>query len=240
VGRFVDLDVCRYLSLLLLIGLAWGENNLDLLIFKNGLSYYGEFLKVEKNLIHFKPKDSKSYQSVLSYRIDRVELTNGEVLNFKDIKKPKEAVIKEKVIKESELVLKKGQKVLRFSSGQKLLINQDINGTFEGITKDYLYINKGSFQKEIPISSITKISVQSKVSKTNSFGGGALIGAGVCIIPITILSIGNPEAHYGVVFAGIAAPIMAVLGGVTGVISAQKMRNEVYAISDNSWEIVHD
>ena len=232
--------MCRYLSLLLLIGLAWGENNLDLLIFKNGLSYYGEFLKVEKNLIHFKPKDSKSYQSVLSYRIDRVELTNGEVLNFKDIKKPKEAVIKEKVIKESELVLKKGQKVLRFSSGQKLLINQDINGTFEGITKDYLYINKGSFQKEIPISSITKISVQSKVSKTNSFGGGALIGAGVCIIPITILSIGNPEAHYGVVFAGIAAPIMAVLGGVTGVISAQKMRNEVYAISDNSWEIVHD
>ena len=239
-GRFVDLDVCRYLSLLLLIGLAWGENNLDLLIFKNGLKYYGEFLKTEKNLIHFKPKDSKSYQSVLSYRIDRVELTNGEVLNFKDIKKPKEAVIKEKVIKESELVLKKGQKVLRFSSGQKLLINQDINGTFEGITKDYLYINKGSFQKEIPISSITKISVQSKVSKTNSFGGGALIGAGVCIIPITILSIGNPEAHYGVVFAGIAAPIMAVLGGVTGVISAQKMRNEVYAISDNSWEIVHD
>ena len=220
--------------------LAWGKNSLDLLIFKNGLSYYGEFLKVEKNLIHFKPKDSKSYQSVLSYRIDRVELTNGEVLNFKDIKKPKEAVIKEKVIKESELVLKKGQKVLRFSSGQKLLINQDINGTFEGITKDYLYINKGSFQKEIPISSITKISVQSKVSKTNSFGGGALIGAGACIIPITILSIGNPEAHYGVVFAGIAAPIMAVLGGATSVIFPKKPQNKVYTIKDNSWVIVQE
>ena len=232
--------MCRYLSLLLLIGLAWGENNLDLLIFKNGLSYYGEFLKVEKNLIHFKPKNSKSYQSVLSYRIDRVELTNGEVLNFKDIKKPKEAVIKEKVIKESELVLKKGQKVLRFNAGQKLLVNQYINGTFESITKDYLNIGTGSSQKAVPISSIITISVPDTVSKTNSFGGGALIGAGVCIIPIAILSIGNPEAHYGVVFAGIAAPIMAVLGGVTGVISAQKMRNEVYAISDNSWEIVHD
>ena len=232
--------MCRYLSLLLLIGLAWGENNLDLLIFKNGLSYYGEFLKVEKNLIHFKPKDSKSYQSVLSYRIDRVELANGEVLNYKDIKKPKEAVIKEKVIKESELVLKKGQKVLRFSSGQKLLVNQDINGTFGSITKDYLYIQKGSSQEAVPISSIITISIEDTVSKTNSFVGGALIGAGVCIIPIAILSIGNPEAHYGVVFAGIAAPIMAVLGGVTGVISAQKMRNEVYAISDNSWEIVHD
>ena len=232
--------MCRYLSLLLLIGLAWGENNLDLLIFKNGLKYYGEFLKTEKNLIHFKPKNSKSYQSVLSYRIDRVELTDGEMLNFNDIKKPKEAVIKEKVIKESELVLRKGQKVLRFSSGQKLLINSDINGTFESITKDYLNIGTGSSQKAVPISSIITISVPDTVSKTNSFGGGALIGAGVCIIPIAILSIGNPEAHYGVVFAGIAAPIMAVLGGVTGVISAQKMRNEVYAISDNSWEIVHD
>ena len=137
-GSWLDLDMRSYLPLLLLIGLAWAENNLDLLIFKSGLKYYGEFLKVEKNLIHFKPEDSKSYQSVLSYRIDRVELTNGEVLNFKEIKKPKEAIIKEKVIKESELVLKKGQKVLRFSSGQRLLINQDINGTFESITKDYL------------------------------------------------------------------------------------------------------
>ena len=230
----------RYLSLLLLIGLAWGENNLDLLIFKNGLSYYGEFLKVEKNLIHFKPKDSNGYQSVLSYRIDRVELTNGEVLNFKDIKKPKEAVIKEKVIKESELVLKKGQKVLRFSSGQKLLVNQDINGTFGSITKDYLYIQKGSSQEAVPISSIITISIEDTVSKTNSFGGGALIGAGVCIIPIAILSIGNPEAHYGVVFAGIAAPIMAVLGGATSVIFPKKPQNKVYTIKDNSWVIVQE
>jgi len=230
----------RYLSLLLLIGLAWGKNSLDLLIFKSGLKYYGEFLKVEKNLIYFKPKDSKSYQSVLSYRIDRVELTNGEVLNFKEIKKPKESVIKEKVIKESELVLKKGQKVLRFSSGQKLLINQDINGTFESITKDYLNIGTGSSQEAVPISSIITISVQDTVSNTNSFGGGALIGAGVCIIPIAILSIGNSEAHYGVVFASIAAPIMAVLGGVTSVISPKKNQNKVYAIKDNSWAIVQE
>ena len=232
--------MCRYLPLLLLNGLAWGENNLDLLIFKNGLSYYGEFLKVEKNLIHFKPEDSKSYQSVLSYRIDRVELTNGEVLNFQEIKKPKAAVIKEKVIKGSELVLKKGQKVLRFSSGQKLLINQDINGTFESITKDYLNIETGSSQEAVPISSINTISIQDTISKKNSFGGGALIGAGVCIIPIAILSIGNPEAHYGVVFAGIAAPIMAALGGATSVIASKKTQNKVYTIKNNSWVIVQE
>ena len=230
----------RYLPLLLFIGFAWGKNSLDLLVFRSGLKYYGKFLKVEKNLIYFKPMDSKSYQSVLSYRIDRVELTNGKVLNFKDIKQPKEPVIEEQVIKNSELVLKKGQKVLRFNSGQKLLINHDISGTFESITKDYLNIETGSSQEAVPISSIITISIQDTVSNTNSFGGGALIGAGVCIIPIAILSIGNPEAHYGVVFAGIAAPIMAVLGGVTSVISPQIMRNKVYTISDNSWAIVHD
>ena len=239
-GSWLDLDMRSYLPLLLLIGLAWAENNLDLLIFKSGLKYYGEFLKVEKNLIHFKPEDSKSYQSVLSYRIDRVELTNGEVLNFKEIKKPKEAIIKEKVIKESELVLKKGQKVLRFSSGQRLLINQDINGTFESITKDYLNIETGSSQEAVPISSIITISIQDTISKTNSFGCGALIGAGVCIIPIAILSIGNPEAHYGVVFAGIAAPIIAVLGGATSVIASKKTQNKVYTIKNNSWVIVQE
>ena len=150
------------------------------------------------------------------------------------------SIIKEKVIKESELVLKKGQKVLRFSSGQKLLVNQDINGTFGSITKDYLYIHKGSSQEAVPISSIITISIEDTVSKTNSFGGGALIGAGVCIIPIAILSIGNPEAHYGVVFAGIAAPIMAVLGGLTSAIFSKNPQNKVYTIKDNSWEIVHD
>ena len=66
-------------------------------------------MKVEKNLIYFKPKDSKSYQSVLSYRIDRDELTNGEVINFKEIKKSKESVIIDKVIKKSELVQKRAE-----------------------------------------------------------------------------------------------------------------------------------
>ena len=41
---------------------------------------------------------------------DRDELTNGEVINFKEIKKSKESVIIDKVIKKSELVQKKGRK----------------------------------------------------------------------------------------------------------------------------------
>ena len=121
-----------------------------------------------------------------------------------------------------------------------MLINQDINTTFESINKDYLNTGTVSYQKAVPISSIITIIVQDTVSNTNSFGGGAIIGAGACIIPIAILGIRNPEAHYGVLFAGMAAPVMAVLGGLTSVIFPKKTRNKVYIVKDNSCVIVHE
>ena len=101
--------------------------------------------------------------------------------------------------------------------------------------KDYLSIPKDLSQKEIPISSSTKIHVQDTVSR--SFTDGVLAGAGIVILPIAILSIGNPEAHYGIVFASIATPIMAVLGGLTSYI----LPNErLYSIRRDEWEIVND
>ena len=228
----------RYLSILIFIGFSYGQSNLDLLLFKGGLKYYGEFLKVENNKIYFKPKDSKSYQSVLSFRLDRVELKTGEVLNFKEVKKLKEPISEKKVIKKSELVLKKKEKFLRLHPPQKLIINDDIRGAFESITKDHLNINTGSSTRAVPISSIINISVEDTVS--NSFWDGALIGAGACIMPIAILSIGNSEAHYGLVFAGIATPIMAVLGGLTSVIFSKGARIKVYTIKENSWAIINE
>ena len=136
------------------------------------------------------------------------------------------------------LVLKKGKQILEFDSGQRLIINNDIKGVFESKTKDYLSIRTNLSQKEIPISSITKIHVQDTVSR--SFTDGVLAGAGIVILPIAILSIGNPEAHYGFVFAGIAAPIGAVLGGLTTLIFPKRARTKVYLIKNNAWEIVND
>jgi hypothetical protein len=136
------------------------------------------------------------------------------------------------------LVLKKGKQILEFDSGQRLIINNDIKGVFESKTKDYLSIRTNLSQKEIPISSITKIHVQDTVSR--SFTDGVLAGAGIVILPIAILSIGNPEAHYGLVFAGIAAPIVAVSGGLTTLIFPKRARTKVYLIKKNAWEIVND
>ena len=135
------------------------------------------------------------------------------------------------------LILKKGKQILEFDSGQRLIINNDIKGVFESKTKDYLSIRTNLSQKEIPISSITKIHVQDTVSRTRSFTDGVLVGAGICILPIAILSIENPEAHYGLVIASVAAPITAVIGGLTSLILPKRVRTKVYLIEENAWKI---
>ena len=135
------------------------------------------------------------------------------------------------------LILKKGKQILELESEQRLIINNDIKGAFDGMTKDYISIRKDLSQEKIPITSITKIHVQDTVSRTRSFTDGVLAGAGICILPIAILSIGNPEAHYGLVFASVAAPITAVIGGLTGLILPKRVRTKVYLIEENAWEI---
>ena len=103
------------------------------------------------------------------------------------------------------------------------------------MTKDYISIRTDLSQKKIPITSITKIHVQDTVSR--NFTDGVLAGAGICILPIAILSIGNPEAHYGLAFASVAAPITAVIGGLTSLILPKRVRTKVYIIEENAWKI---
>ena len=163
--------------------------------------------------------------------------SNSDLLVSKNVKKTNKTVT-EKISKTSILVLKKGKQIIEFDLGQSLIINNNIKGVFESKTKDYLSIRTDLSQKEIPISSITKIHVQDTVSI--SFSDGLLAGAGSCILPIVILSNGNQEAHYGIVFTSVAAPIMAVIGGLTSLIIPKRVRTKMYLIKENAWEIVND
>ena len=138
-----------------------------------------------------------------------------------------------------ELLIEKAEKNIKFKTGQKLIINYIIEGTFQTINNDHLIINTGySFNEKVPIASIKRISVPSKIVLNISFKKGALIGAGIVIVSIAMLSIGNPEAHYGLVFASLAIPIMAVLGGLTSYILPKGRRTKVYLIQENEWRIV--
>jgi len=136
-----------------------------------------------------------------------------------------------------ELIIKKGKKNVRFKTNQKLIVNNSIEGMFKEIISDDLVIStKNSIDEKIPISSIKMISVPLKTSFTKGF----LVGAGIIIVPITMLSIGNPEAHYGIVFASIATPIIAVLGGLTSYILPKDRKTKVYLIQENEWGIIND
>ena len=115
------------------MGLAFGENNSDLLIFKNGLQYHGEFLKIENDIMYFKPEHSLDNQNLFTYQLDRVELKNREVLSFKVVKKINKTIAEE-IDKTSKLVFKKVKKILGFDSAQRLIINNDIKGVFESMT----------------------------------------------------------------------------------------------------------
>ena len=55
----------KQFTLLLFIGLAFGENNSDLLIFKNGLQYHGEFLKMRGLMSIIQSREKENFMRVV-------------------------------------------------------------------------------------------------------------------------------------------------------------------------------
>ena len=228
----------KYILLLLFIGFIYGNKNNDLLVYKNGLRYSGEFSRVEKNTVYFKPQGFPSFQQVYTYQLDRVELNSGKILNFKEIVIPDSMVRKNKARISTILYLQKGEKKIMFNAGHRIIVNNYLSGTIKGITSDHLIIDTGhSNEEEILISSITQVFLPADNKSLKSFRRGARIGAGCIIVPIVFLSIGSSEAHYGIVFAGIAAPIAAVIGGATAAVFSKKKPIEDFMIKDSAWTI---
>ena len=228
----------KYFLLFLFIGFIYGNKNNDLLVYKNGLRYSGEFSRVEKNTVYFKPQGFPAFQQVYTYQLDRVELNSGKILNFKEIVIPDSMARKNKARISTILFLQKGEKKIMFNAGHRIIVNNYLSGTIKGITNDHLIIDTGhSNEEEILISSITQVFLPADNKSLKSFTRGALIGAGCIIVPIAIASIGNSEAHYGIVFAGIAAPIAAVLGGATAAVFSKKKPIEDFIIKDDAWTI---
>ena len=62
--------VTKHLTLLLFIGMAWGQNaseiesDFDRMVSKGGTIYLGEFSRIEKNTIYFKPTKASAFQGV--------------------------------------------------------------------------------------------------------------------------------------------------------------------------------
>ena len=65
------------ITLLLFIGLAWGQDKQDQLVLNNKTEYLGEFLKIEGENIVFKETDGFAFQSIPIKTIKKLELADG-------------------------------------------------------------------------------------------------------------------------------------------------------------------
>ncbi len=64
VGLWVDLDMINRITLLLFIGLAWGQVEQDKLVLKDGTKYLGEFSTIDGKNVLFKPEGAFGFQPI--------------------------------------------------------------------------------------------------------------------------------------------------------------------------------
>ena len=76
----------NHLTLLLFIGLAWGQDNLkkesdfDKLVSKSGTIYLGEYSRIEKSVVYFKTTNAMASQGVPLNKIQILQLKDGKTI----------------------------------------------------------------------------------------------------------------------------------------------------------------
>ena len=69
----------RIIPLLLFIGFVWGQADLDKLVLKDGTTYFGEYSKIEEEIVYFKPQNAFGFQPISIKQVERLELKDGRV-----------------------------------------------------------------------------------------------------------------------------------------------------------------
>ena len=54
----------RYIVLLLISGIAWAQTDFDKLVLKDGTTYFGEYSKIEEEIVYFKPQNAFTFQPI--------------------------------------------------------------------------------------------------------------------------------------------------------------------------------
>ena len=72
------MDLRRYIVLLLISGILWAQTDVDILIMKDGTTYYGEYSRSKVDKVFFKPQGAFAFQPVSVKQIERLELKDGQ------------------------------------------------------------------------------------------------------------------------------------------------------------------
>ena len=126
----------KRLTLLLFIGLTWGQDNLkkesdfDRLVSKGGTVFLGEYSRIEKNVVYFKTTNAMASQGVPLNKIQILQLEDGTtIINDGEINK-----IDLDNIEDRKLIVTESKKL---TLEQKVLLL----GASVAIVTLYLYLN---------------------------------------------------------------------------------------------------
>ena len=126
----------NHLTLLLFIGLAWGQDNLkkesdfDKLVSKSGTIYLGEYSRIEKSVVYFKTTNAMASQGVPLNKIQILQLKDGKT------------IINDGEINEIDLDKIEDRKLI-VTESKKLTLEQKVLllGASVAIVTLYLYLN---------------------------------------------------------------------------------------------------
>jgi len=70
----------RYIVLLLITGILWAQTDFDTLILKDGTTYFGEYSKIEEEIVYFKPQNAFTFQPISIKQIQTLKLKDGHFI----------------------------------------------------------------------------------------------------------------------------------------------------------------
>ena len=76
----------RYIVLLLITGIVWAQTDFDKLVLKDGTTYFGEYIKIEGEIVFFKPlerlyqKEAFAFQPISIKKIKILQLKDGQFI----------------------------------------------------------------------------------------------------------------------------------------------------------------
>ena len=82
----------RYIVLLLITGILWAQTDFDTLILKSGIKYFGEYSKIEEEIVYFKPQNAFAFQPISIKQIQTLKLKDGhfiigDILTYEEYQK---------------------------------------------------------------------------------------------------------------------------------------------------------
>ena len=76
----VNMEMRKYIVLLLITGIVWAQTDFDTLILKSGTTYFGEYSKIEGKKVYFKPQNAFAFQPISIKQIQTLKLKDGHFI----------------------------------------------------------------------------------------------------------------------------------------------------------------